>query len=114
MIGILAAIKFKVCNKEEQEVLNRGSKKSDKLRYNLLNGKAIPLHQLPSVDQEQDQVQPQRKQLPHSAAAMDEGMERAIKHKNRLIEYDRSRCDLDILIKLSTFIWERRGWEGLG
>ena len=62
-----------VCTKEEQEILARNSKKSQKLYQKLL---------MQTI--ESDTGANER------TSAVDEGLQKAIAHKNRLIEYDKS------------------------
>ncbi len=67
---------LQVCTNEEQEVLDRGSKKSEKLRHQLMNvagGSEI---------------------LPNMSARMNKGYEKAAKHKDKLLEYDKTRLVL--------------------
>ena len=63
-----------VCSKDERFILDRGTKKSEKLRNSLLRGAAIPTDI-----------------LPNRLANQDAAFEKAIEHKNKLLEYDRSR-----------------------
>lgn len=58
-----------VCTEEELEALNRGSKKSEKLRESLMRGSAVP------------------KFSPQDA----EATKKATEHKNKLINYDKNR-----------------------
>ena len=64
-----------VCSREEQEVLERGSKKSDKLRSSLMRGSLVPKQRLPAA----------------AVAAEEEAYDKAVRHKNRLLEFDRTR-----------------------
>ena len=66
-----------MCSKEEQEVLERGSKKSDKLRSSLMRGSLVPKSRLPTV-----------------VSAQEDAYDRAVQHKNKLLEFDRTRCAL--------------------
>uniref|UniRef100_A0AAV2LV19 Activating signal cointegrator 1 n=1 Tax=Knipowitschia caucasica TaxID=637954 RepID=A0AAV2LV19_KNICA len=61
-----------VCTKEEQEILQRDSNKSQKLRKKLM-GEAG-----------------EREMLPHQEAMMSVGLEKALQHKDKLLEYDRN------------------------
>ncbi|KAG7221754.1 hypothetical protein INR49_029137, partial [Caranx melampygus] len=61
-----------VCTKEEQEILQRDSNKSQKLRKKLMG------------DCED------RDYLPHHEAKMKTGLEKAVQHKDKLLEYDRN------------------------
>ncbi|KAJ3593939.1 hypothetical protein NHX12_006272 [Muraenolepis orangiensis] len=60
-----------VCTKEEQEILQRDSNKSLKLRKKLME----------SSD---------RDYLPHQEARMNAGLEKAVQHKDKLLEYDKN------------------------
>uniref|UniRef100_A0A3B4B1T5 Activating signal cointegrator 1 n=1 Tax=Periophthalmus magnuspinnatus TaxID=409849 RepID=A0A3B4B1T5_9GOBI len=61
-----------VCTKEEQEILQRDSNKSQKLRKKLMGD-----------DGERDY-------LPHQEAKMKAGLEKAVQHKDKLLEFDRN------------------------
>ncbi|XP_015250119.1 PREDICTED: activating signal cointegrator 1-like [Cyprinodon variegatus] len=61
-----------VCTKEEQEILQRDSNKSQKLRKKLMGDVA------------------ERELLPHQEAKMKAGLEKAVQHKEKLLEYDRN------------------------
>lgn len=61
-----------VCTKEEQEILQRDSNKSQKLRKKLMGDLG------------------ERDFLPHQEAVMKAGLEKATKHKDKLLEYDRT------------------------
>ncbi|XP_075874890.1 activating signal cointegrator 1 isoform X2 [Nelusetta ayraudi] len=61
-----------VCTKEEQEILQRDSNKSQKLRKKLMGDFG------------------ERDFLPHQEAAMKTGLEKATQHKDKLLEYDRT------------------------
>ncbi|XP_029354797.1 activating signal cointegrator 1 [Echeneis naucrates] len=61
-----------VCTKEEQEILQRDSNKSQKLRKKLM-GDCV-----------------QRDYLPHQEAKMKAGLEKAVQHKDKLLEYDKN------------------------
>lgn len=80
----LANVNLKVCTPSDQEVLARGSKKSEKLRQHLMRDaeKFVPL-----IQQSGQQVT----LLTTTAVHMQEGLEKALKHKDKLIEYDRAR-----------------------
>uniref|UniRef100_A0A3Q3S910 Activating signal cointegrator 1 n=1 Tax=Mastacembelus armatus TaxID=205130 RepID=A0A3Q3S910_9TELE len=58
-----------VCTKEEQEILQRDSNKSQKLRKKLMGDCEL---------------------LPHQEAKMRAGLEKALQHKDKLLEYDRN------------------------
>jgi hypothetical protein len=60
---------LQVCTREEEEVLARGSKKSEALRSDLMAGKM----------------------LPHQAQVYQKGLEKAMEHKNKLLNYDKTR-----------------------
>ena len=60
---------LQVCTNEEEEKLARGSKKSEKLREDLMRGAM----------------------LPNRSEKFSKGLERAIQQKDRLLEYDRTR-----------------------
>lgn len=60
-----------VCTNEEQEILQRDSNKSQKLRKKLMG------------DGERDY-------LPHQEAKMKAGLEKAVQHKDKLLEFDRN------------------------
>lgn len=59
-----------VCTKEEQEVLDRGSRKSEQLRQRLMK------------DRGQDDY------------------EKAVQHKNKLLEFDKTRSDCVVFVML--------------
>ncbi|XP_059211928.1 activating signal cointegrator 1 [Centropristis striata] len=61
-----------VCTREEQEILQRDSNKSQKLRKKLMGDAA------------------ERDYLPHQEAKMKAGLEKAVQHKDKLLEYDRN------------------------
>ncbi|XP_041662440.1 activating signal cointegrator 1 [Cheilinus undulatus] len=61
-----------VCTKEEQEILQRDSNKSQKLRKKLMGDAG------------------ERDYLPHQEALMKAGLEKAVQHKDKLLEYDRN------------------------
>ncbi|XP_010731092.2 activating signal cointegrator 1 [Larimichthys crocea] len=61
-----------VCTKEEQEILQRDSNKSQKLRKKLMGDCG------------------ERDYLPHQEAIMKVGLEKAVQHKEKLLEYDRN------------------------
>lgn len=60
-----------VCTSEEQEILQRDSNKSQKLRKKLMG------------DADRDY-------LPHQEAQMKAGLEKAVQHKDKLLEFDRN------------------------
>ncbi|KAM4743815.1 activating signal cointegrator 1 [Anableps anableps] len=61
-----------VCTREEQEILQRDSNKSQKLRKKLMGDAG------------------EREILPHQEAKMKAGLEKAVQHKDKLLEYDRN------------------------
>ncbi|XP_073320548.1 activating signal cointegrator 1 [Pagrus major] len=61
-----------VCTREEQEILQRDSNKSQKLRKKLMGDAG------------------ERDYLPHQEAMMKAGLEKAVQHKEKLLEYDRN------------------------
>ena len=67
-----------MCTEEELEVLNRGSKKSEKLRESL-------------TSRGQGGMLGASENLPHMSAKIQEGLEKAKKHKDKLLHYDRTR-----------------------
>ncbi|XP_028678577.2 activating signal cointegrator 1 [Erpetoichthys calabaricus] len=69
-----------VCSKEEQEVLQRDSNKSQKLLKKLLSG-----FEKPCVSEFSDQDL-----LPHQQLRMKEGLEKAVQHKDKLLEFDKN------------------------
>ncbi|XP_064618936.1 activating signal cointegrator 1-like isoform X2 [Lineus longissimus] len=71
-----------VCNKEEQEILARGSKKSERLRQDLMR-KGM-------TDENGAIMKQDRHLLPHASAKLKSGFDRAVEQKERLLEYDRT------------------------
>ena len=67
-------------------MLERGSKKSDKLRSSLMRGSLVPKQRLPAA----------------AVAAEEEAYDKAVRHKNRLLEFDRTRFDGYALSKAYT------------
>ncbi|XP_053490089.1 activating signal cointegrator 1 [Ictalurus furcatus] len=65
-----------VCTSEEQEILQRDSNKSQKLRKKLMGD-----HIVSEGDQDF---------LPHQEARMKAGLEKAIQHKDKLLEFDKN------------------------
>nr|ACQ57960.1 Activating signal cointegrator 1 [Anoplopoma fimbria] len=61
-----------VCTREEQEILQRDSNKSQKLRKKLMGDGG------------------ERDCLPHQEAKMKAGLEKAVQHKEKLLEYDKN------------------------
>ncbi|KAF1392577.1 hypothetical protein PFLUV_G00029510 [Perca fluviatilis] len=61
-----------VCTREEQEILQRDSNKSQKLRKKLMGDGG------------------ERDYLPHQEAQMKAGLEKAVQHKDKLLEYDKN------------------------
>ncbi|XP_018408497.1 PREDICTED: activating signal cointegrator 1 isoform X3 [Nanorana parkeri] len=64
-----------VCTKEEQDILMRDSNKSQKLRKKLMGGK---------MDVSSNDL------LPHQEVRMKEGLDRALQHRDKLLEYDKT------------------------
>lgn len=64
-----------VCTKEEQDILQRDSNKSQKLRKKLLGGAETNL----KMDL-----------LPHQEMRLKDGLERAMQHRDKLLEYDKT------------------------
>ncbi|NXR42872.1 TRIP4 protein, partial [Zosterops hypoxanthus] len=69
-----------VCTKEEQDILQRDSNKSQKLLKKLMAG-AESSGSLDSIS---------RGLLPHQEAKFKSGLEMAVKHKDKLLEFDRT------------------------
>ncbi|KAG7468279.1 hypothetical protein MATL_G00141340 [Megalops atlanticus] len=67
-----------VCTKEEQEILQRDSNKSQKLRKKLMGDRALQADT------------PERDCLPSQEARMKAGLEKAIQHKDKLLEFDKN------------------------
>ncbi|XP_061595513.1 activating signal cointegrator 1 [Cololabis saira] len=61
-----------VCTREEQEILQRDSNKSQKLRKKLMGEHG------------------EKELLPHQEAKIKAGLEKAVQHKDKLLEYDRN------------------------
>ncbi|XP_007549045.1 activating signal cointegrator 1 [Poecilia formosa] len=61
-----------VCTREEQEILQRDSNKSQKLRKKLMGDAG------------------ERELLPHQEAKLKAGLEKAVQHKDKLLEFDRN------------------------
>lgn len=72
-----------VCTREEEEILSRGSKKSEKLRQHLM--KDMPSQLLSGVIFSGD-----RDYLPNDRAKIKESYVQAEKHKDKLLEFDRT------------------------
>ncbi|KAK1798454.1 hypothetical protein P4O66_006745, partial [Electrophorus voltai] len=66
-----------VCTREEQEILQRDSNKSQKLRKKLMGDR------IASEGSDKDY-------LPHQEARIKAGLEKAIQHKDKLLEYDKN------------------------
>ncbi|XP_076880250.1 activating signal cointegrator 1 isoform X1 [Brachyhypopomus gauderio] len=66
-----------VCTKEEQEILQRDSNRSQKLRKKLMGDRTT------SEGSDKDY-------LPHQEARIKAGLEKAVQHKDKLLEYDKS------------------------
>ncbi|XP_069758917.1 activating signal cointegrator 1 isoform X2 [Narcine bancroftii] len=69
-----------VCTKEEQEILVRDSNKSQKLRKRLMG----------SADVSGNPDGFERDLLPHQEAVLKAGLDKAIKHKDKLLDYDKT------------------------
>ncbi|MBN3314068.1 TRIP4 protein, partial [Atractosteus spatula] len=69
-----------VCTKEEQEIIQRDSNKSQKLLKKLMGG----------GDRASQAYGTEREFLPHQEARTKSGLEKALQHKEKLLEYDRN------------------------
>ncbi|KAM9311797.1 activating signal cointegrator 1 [Gastrophryne carolinensis] len=69
-----------VCTKEEQDILMRDSNKSQKLRKKLMGGA--------DVSGKMDSFS--KDLLPHHEIRMKEGLERAVQHRDKLLEFDKN------------------------
>ncbi|XP_018408496.1 PREDICTED: activating signal cointegrator 1 isoform X2 [Nanorana parkeri] len=69
-----------VCTKEEQDILMRDSNKSQKLRKKLMG--------VPDVSGKMDVSS--NDLLPHQEVRMKEGLDRALQHRDKLLEYDKT------------------------
>ncbi|XP_066557826.1 activating signal cointegrator 1 [Amia ocellicauda] len=69
-----------VCTREEQEILQRDSNKSQKLLKKLMAGS----------DRTGQGEDSEKDFLPHKEAKMKVGLEKAIQHKEKLLEYDKN------------------------
>ncbi|XP_030622009.1 activating signal cointegrator 1 [Chanos chanos] len=67
-----------VCTKEEQEILQRDSNKSQKLLKKLMGDRIVPAEGS------------ERDCLPHQEARMKAGLEKAVQHKDKLLEFDKN------------------------
>ncbi|KAL3865392.1 hypothetical protein ACJMK2_042783 [Sinanodonta woodiana] len=72
-----------VCTREEQEILSRGSKKSEKLRQFLMSD-ASSMNYLKTTSAETKDFAPMNNNK------MKSGLEKAIQHKDKLLEYDQT------------------------
>ena len=83
---------MQVCSPEDQEVMSRGSKKSEKLYQHLMRDadKLTPLCRGGG----------ERQLLPSVSARMQEGLQKAQKHKDLLIEFDKTRSAVKFLFLL--------------
>ncbi|XP_078285857.1 activating signal cointegrator 1 [Rhinoraja longicauda] len=77
-----------VCTKEEQEILVRDSNKSQKLRKKLMGTADASGH--PDASE--------RDLLPHQEVVLKAGLEKAIKHKDKLLEYDKTSARRTLVI----------------
>ena len=73
-----------VCTAEEQEILSRGSKKSEKLRQQLLKNTPSELLNSKCFNGDRDF-------LPNTSAKVKEDYLKAEKHKEKLLEFDKTR-----------------------
>ncbi|XP_072138383.1 activating signal cointegrator 1 [Mobula birostris] len=71
-----------VCTKEEQEILVHDSNKSQKLRKKLMGTAGSDVSVNPDTFE--------RDLLPHQEVVLKAGLEKAIKHKDKLLEYDKT------------------------
>lgn len=69
-----------VCTNEEQDILQRDSNKSQKLLKKLMSGA-----------ENSGKVDISTKDIPHQESRMKSGLEKAVKHKEKLLEFDRTR-----------------------
>lgn len=80
-LSLITSLSPQVCSREEQEILNRGSKKSEKLRNSLMNrggGTADTKSTYKTI-------------APSANARMEEGLKKAIEHKEKLLNFDKTR-----------------------
>ncbi|KAM5339573.1 activating signal cointegrator 1 isoform 3-T3 [Glossophaga mutica] len=70
----------KVCTREEQDILQRDSNKSQKLLKKLMSGSESSV----KVDVSTKDL------LPHQELRFKSGLEKAVKHKDKLLEFDRT------------------------
>ena len=73
-----------VCTSEEEEVLSRGSKKSEKLRQMLMKD-------LPTELIGKHMFNLERNYLSNNKARLSQNLSQAEKHKEKLLEYDKTR-----------------------
>ncbi|XP_054244080.1 activating signal cointegrator 1 [Indicator indicator] len=91
-----------VCTKEEQDILQRDSNKSQKLLKKLMAG----AESSGNVDARSKDL------LPREEARLKAGLELAVKHKDKLLEFDRTRLDKTIeAIHCGTFSQPARSPE---
>ena len=83
-LDIWYSIYFKVCTREEMEVLSRGTKKSEKLRQHLMKNAPQELLNNKCFNGDRDY-------LPNTSSKMKEDYLQAEKHKEKLLEYDKTR-----------------------
>ncbi|MGH0115353.1 UNVERIFIED_CONTAM: hypothetical protein FKN15_006781 [Acipenser sinensis] len=81
-----------VCTEEEQEILQRDSNKSQKLRKKLMAG-SFPYMCGPCCVSgvERGCEGSEKDVLPHEEARMQAGLEKALQHKDKLLEFDKNR-----------------------
>ena len=73
-----------MCTPEEADILSRGNKKSEKLRNALMRD-------TPTELLNNSRYIGEREYLPHSSSKTKEGFSQAQKHKEKLLEYDKTR-----------------------
>ena len=75
---------WQVCSKEEQDILNRGSKKSDRLRQSLLQRGGGG-----SMAEGGD-----GERMSHAlsvSAKLEQGLQQAVAHRDKLLQFDKTR-----------------------
>uniref|UniRef100_A0A8C7ZZJ6 Activating signal cointegrator 1 n=1 Tax=Oryzias sinensis TaxID=183150 RepID=A0A8C7ZZJ6_9TELE len=88
-----------VCTADEQAILQRDSNKSQKLRKKLMGGES-PSHSVKNASESCGEFNSkfdfvltdcaERDLLPHQDAKIKDGLEKAIQHKDKLLEFDRN------------------------
>ena len=71
--------KKQVCTPEDEEIISRGTKKGEKLKQYLMKNAN---HGVDNSGHEP---------LPHSLAKSQQGMAKALKHRDKLLEFDKNR-----------------------